>query len=225
MYENLIEKVFWKTTIRILNSIALFFIVIFVIFASRLYLHIFFILKETILILPSTVFVHLIIDFTILPKNTSGQDLRLSGQRLCNSLLAVDPYGAVILFVHDGFNWTFASAIQLEIIMFHCEINNNLPHCFLLQNRRRQLTVDTNEWLGSKIVSAAGVRTILFLSCQRGLCDWRDVTCGSGVYRRRQVCSCRCYVRFPGTASSIIIICRLKDIGTFWYIIYELLIN
>lgn len=172
--------------------------------------------------MPSTIFVHLIFDFAILPKDTSGQDLSLSGQRLRDSLLAVDPYGAVVLFVHDGLNWTVASAVQLKIITFRCsEINNRSSLFFVAEIDavgRHGLTVDTNEWLGAEIVSAAGVGTVLFLRCQRSLCDRRDVACGSGVYRRRQVCSYGCHVRLPGTASSIIIICRLlKDIGMFLY--------
>lgn len=97
------------------------------------------------------------------------------------------------------------------MITFRCnEINNRFSLFFFVAEvdavGRHGLTVDTNEWLGAEIVSAAGVGTVLFLSCQRGLCDWRDVTCGNGVYRRRQICSYGCHVRFPGTASSIMII-------------------
>lgn len=61
--------------------------------------------------------------FVILPKDTSGKDLGLSGQCLRDRLLAVDSYGAVVLFVHDRLNWTVA--VQLKIITFRGkEINN-----------------------------------------------------------------------------------------------------
>lgn len=59
-------------------------------------------------------------DSAILPKDTSGKDLRLSGQCLSDGLLAVDPYGAVVLFVHDRLNWTVAGAVQLKMITFRC---------------------------------------------------------------------------------------------------------
>jgi len=79
---------------------------------------------------------------------------------------------------------------------------------------RRELTVDTNEWLGAKVVSAADEGSVLFFRCQRGLCDWRDVTRGHGVHRSRQTCGCGRHMRFPGTAASVMIIyCPLKDGG------------
>lgn len=54
--------------------------------------------------------------FAILPKDTAGEDLRLSGQRLRDRLLAVDPHRAVVLFVHDGLNGTIAGAVQLKTL-------------------------------------------------------------------------------------------------------------
>lgn len=113
----------------------------------------------------------------------------MSGQRLRDGLLAVDPHGAVVLFVHDGLNWTVASAVQLKIITFRCsEINNQLSLVFFPREiaaaDRRGLTVDTNEWLGAEVVPGADEGSVLFLRCQRGLCDWRDITRGDVVHRR-----------------------------------------
>lgn len=85
-----------------------------------------------------------------------------------------------------------------------------------MRAERRGLTVNTNEWLGAEVVSAADEGSVLFFRCQRGLCDWRDVTRGRGVHRRRQACGCGRHMRFPGTAASVMIIYRpLKDGGEF----------
>lgn len=54
--------------------------------------------------------------FEIHSKDTAGEDLRLSGQRLRDRLLAVDPHRAVVLFVHDGLNGTIAGAVQLKTL-------------------------------------------------------------------------------------------------------------
>lgn len=75
--------------------------------------------------------------------------------------------------------------------------------CCRIGENKCRLIVNTNEWLGAKVVSTTDVRSVLFLRCQRGLCDWRNVTRG-GMYRRRQVCGCGCHMRFPGTATSIV---------------------
>lgn len=140
--------------------------------------------------------------FVILPKDTSGKDLGLSGQCLRDRLLAVDSYGAVVLFVHDRLNWTVA--VQLKIITFRGKEINNAACGLSFYSLRsgRGLTVNTNEWLGAEIVSAADERSVLFLRCQRGLCDGRDVSRGGGVHRIRKACGRRRHVRFPCTTTS-----------------------
>lgn len=77
------------------------------------------------ILIPPTIFLLSISGFVILPKDTTGKDLRLSGQCLRNGFLAVDPHGAVVLFVHDRLNWTVAGAVQLKIIAFRCRKINN----------------------------------------------------------------------------------------------------